>query len=187
MTNHNYTLAKKYARAFTNVYKDIINKQNIEPLKNFASFCIDHVNAPFYSQLIDSSNTIVSKKYGEVVKQFKIDDSVNKLIELLISHKRLALLPDVILSIVAIIKDRLEIEEFKIVSSSELDELQLKNIENTLSNKIKKNIVYNTKIDKNLIAGIKVYSDNYGFVHSVAAKLKALAMAMHLPQNRQTS
>lgn len=176
MILNKYILSKKYARAFINVYGSIVKNENLEKLNKFKQFLENHKTALFYTQLISANdaNNIIKKEYSDLINKFNLDKCFEKLIYLLISQKRIFLLPDVIQSIKKIIKEKLLIEEFTYVTTTELSDSQIQSITEFLSNRLNKNIIYKTKIDKKLIAGIKLYSDNVGFEKSIAQKLEAL-------------
>jgi F0F1-type ATP synthase delta subunit len=97
-----------------------------------------------------------------------------RLIDLLIEQQRLSLFPKILGYVVQFYYETHDIMEFTIESSHPLDIAQLQEIVVFLEQKTGKKIIYTTLINKELIAGIKLFSTIYGWEHSVRKYLRAL-------------
>ena len=62
--------------------------------------------------------------------------------------------------------------EFSVLSAHDLDKKELTTIQHFLEEKTKKTIIYNHKINKDLIAGIRLLSNTLLWEHSIAQQLR---------------
>lgn len=172
-----FMLAKKYARAFTNIFIDKLNFDEIKKLEEFISFINQHKQTLFYLKLSFKKDEDAQLILWKLIEQFDINIIFKKLVDLLIADKRISLLPMVFDYIIKIYKERYNIMNFTIVSSHKLNEDKIKVIQDFLVRNTGKTIIYTVKIDKRLIAGLKLYSHTLGWEHSVSQQLIALSQA----------
>ncbi len=177
MNTQDNTLARKYAKAFINVFIDKLDTQEMEHVKRLATFLGQHRRVLFYVQLSFLDGETTKKDFLDLLIKFNLDSLFKSLINLLEQQQRLFLLPKILEYIVRLYNEQHGIMEFTIVSSHRLNEPELNQIVDFLSEKTGKKILYTALIDKRLIAGIKLYSDSYGWEHSVRKQLKALRAA----------
>lgn len=177
MNTQDMELARKYAKAFINVFIDKLNAQEIEHVKRLAKFLGQYRRVLFYVQLAFLDGETTKKDFFDLLIKFNLDSLFTNLINLLESQQRLFLLPKILEYIVKLYNEHHGIMEFTIISSHRLNESELSEIVNFLSIKTGKKILYTALIDKRLIAGLKLYSDTYGWEHSVRKQLEALRSA----------
>jgi F-type H+-transporting ATPase subunit delta len=117
-------------------------------------------------------------KRSEAIKTFFVQFGLNgifdELIDLLIDDKRITLLIDVLEFIVRRYKSDFNIMDFVIVSSHQLTDKEQNQIKNFLERKTKKKVQYKIKVDPNLIAGLKIYSETLLWEHSIYSQLTSL-------------
>lgn len=175
MNMQNLILAKKYARAFIALYADQLTWNELEKIKKFNIYLKEHKETLFYAQLSALDNHMVEKTFKTLLSDFELIYATNNLVALLIQHKRLFLVSNILDYIIKLMKERLNIMEFVIESAAELDNGQRDYIINFLSRSTKKTIVYTTKINRCLIAGVRAYSDTVGWEFSVRKQLEVLS------------
>jgi ATP synthase F1 delta subunit len=175
MNMHHLRLAKKYACAFIALYGDQITWESLECFKRFNIFINEHKEALFYAQLSELDGQVVKKAFYKVIQDFKLNQGAEKLVDLLVSHRRIFLIREIIAYIINLMKERLNIMEFTLESSHVLSSQDRESIIQFLSRSTGKQIVYKTKINRRLIAGIQLYSDTFGWEFSVRKQLEALS------------
>jgi ATP synthase F1 delta subunit len=169
-----YELARKYAQAFINVFIQELDAEKIRHIKHLAHFLEKHRRVLFYVELSQLDGQGTKKAFIEVLREFKLEQLFESLILLLQSSQRLFLLPKVLEYIINLYNDYHNIMEFTIISSHSLKESEIKEIVHSLEQKTGKNVIFSTHTDKQLIAGIKLYSNTYGWEHSIRKQLRAL-------------
>ncbi len=168
-------ISTKYARAFINVFASTIDSAQLQKIEKFILFLQNQKEAFFYFKLPLIKDEIKREVFQKLFSQFEVDDSFMVLIDLLMKDKRISLLSLVMVSIIKLIKQSFGIMDFTITSSHELEEHELSEIKKFLERKTGKKIEYKTRIDKKLIAGLKVYSDSLGWEYTIYDQLKLLA------------
>lgn len=167
-------LAKKYARAFFNLFKDTLSLSVINHCQDFVRFMQDHKRALYYMQLSLLSDAVKQQIIIDELSRFKLDKLFKKLVDLLTAHKNLYLIADIVSALVELYTQYYNRIKFTALSSHELTDKQLRTIEKFLAEKTGKIIVLTPRIDKGLIAGIKLSSATLRWEYSVRKQLKAL-------------
>lgn len=168
-------LSKKYARAFISLFSSILTLDELDRAKRLSDFIKERKEALFYIQISVLDSNAVKEAFFKLLNQFKLNEAFIQLINILELHRRLFLLPMILNSIVTISKDRANIAEFIIESSHSLSESQIKILTDFLVEATGKKIIYSTKINRELIAGVKIYSDRFGWEHSVQKQLEMVS------------
>ena len=174
MNTAHYELARKYAQAFINVFIHELDTEKIKHIKHLAHFLEKHRRVLFYVELSKLDDQGTKKAFIEVLREFKLDTLLESLIFLLQASQRFFLLPKVLEYIVHLYNDYHNIMEFTIISSHSLKETEIEEIVRSLEQKTGKKVIFSTHTDKQLIAGIKLYSDSYGWEYSIRRQLRAL-------------
>ena len=102
-------------------------------------------------------------------------EGIDKLIDLLITDKRLMLMADILYEISHLYMQQHAIIDWTISSSDELSPEEKKSLEQFLVQKTAMQIVPTYIIDQTLIAGIRLQSDTFLWEYSVKSQLNALA------------
>lgn len=176
MNVSNLTLSKKYARAFLNFYQNELDAHEIKRLEEFALFINARKRVLFYVQLVYNNLNVKKDALRKLIENFNVPPSIEKLMQLLIIHKRLSLLPDIIFAIVKLYTLSLGIMEFTVASTYELDQEALLSIHDFLTRATGKRIILTTVLDEKLIAGIKITSDTLGWEHSARKQIRGLGL-----------
>lgn len=168
-------LSKKYARAFVNLFADKLDVALAQRIEGLSLYLHKHRSALFYVQLtaLDDANT--KQNFESLLAYFKVDIIIQSLIDLLLEHKRLFLLPRILHHVYELYLEKVNIMSFEIESAIYLHEPELVQLKTFLEHKTGKNILYRIKQNKDLIAGLKIYSNTLGFEHSIRKQLRSLS------------
>ena len=161
----------KYAHAYLNVFGHQLNQKDIERLHEAAQFLDSHRRALFLLKVPLISVKIKHKGLHEFCKRFALRESVIRLINLLLRDKRAFLLAKIFYAIVDIFREKHHIHTFMISSSAQLNETQQSDIERFLAGHVEGTIIYKYRIDKNLIAGIRLQSETLLWERSINKQL----------------
>jgi len=177
--NGTQLLSRRYAQAFMHVYgKDIIESV-FEKIRELVSFLLTHRKALFFLQLphipSDKKITILTEL---LVEQFKLPGSFEPLIKQLVDHKRSFLIAKILHQIAQLYMKEHNIEAFIFTSSHELTKAQLEEMKRYLADRLGKDIIYEYKIDKTLIAGIRLLSDTHIWEYSIAQQLHRVSLPL---------
>ena len=167
-------VAQKYAKAYVNVYMAKMVYEDIDKIKKLISYLKQYNDAFIYIKLPFIDNNVKKDVFYKLLSEFGLVEQLKKLVDLLIEHNRTQFLYYVLNYIINFYKDKLNILDFTIVSSHELDDNKIDQIIKFLEISTNKKIVYELKIDKSLISGLKIYNDNYSLDLSIRKQLNLL-------------
>jgi ATP synthase F1 delta subunit len=171
-------LSKKYSRSYLNLFINDFSKNDLDNLSKLYNNLRLNRRSLFYLQTLyfidKSSFGNIYSIFINFISSFNIDKSLNKLIDLLISDKRLAILPEVLYYIIFYLKRRLNLEYFKLKSAYPLSDNQVEGIKKFIKRNIPQNIEISKEIDNSLIAGFIIYSDNFLWQYCVINQIKRL-------------
>lgn len=174
--NQLYT-CKKYAKSFYDIFYNKIDSDQILKIKNLILFLTKNRTFLLYLQL-DFINYNIKKDFiDKIIEKYGLINDFEKLLILLERNKSIFLLSQILKQILELYNLKNNIIEFNIVSSNVLNETQLLQLKSFLYKNTQKNIIYKVSIDKNLIAGIRIYSDTLGWEHSIRKQLYTLKNA----------
>ena len=167
-------LARRYARAFLNVFSSSLSPQDLESFKEMARFLTKHSHACFLMELSLLPEQTKIKAVTDLCKQFKLPAFCQKLWMLLIKHQRTSLLPEILYLIVDLHQHDAHIMTFTVSSSVDLSDQQKQKIEKFLHTHVKGSVSCSYVLDKKLIAGIRLQSDSLLWENSVQGSLRML-------------
>ncbi|KKP35340.1 MAG: ATP synthase subunit delta [candidate division TM6 bacterium GW2011_GWF2_32_72] len=167
-------LSKKYAAAFLNLFMNQLNDEDIKKFETAETFLKKNRRNIFFLRFPSIDASLKQKVLNLIFEKFQINPILFKLTDLLKSKKRLFLLRETIKQICIIYKRRKNIIDFNISSSHQLNEHQKKVIQEFLEHNTKKNITSSYKINPNLIAGIRLQSNELLWEYSIQKKLRLL-------------
>lgn len=167
-------LAKKYAQAFLNLYLNKISFNDYEALKKAAVYL--KKNHAFFSLLNVQTISLEQKKSSlqKLFHELDVPEIITRLIELIVQHQRIFLIPALFDALVRGYEKRKKIISFTISSSHALQNNDLEILKNFLAKKTAAHIIYTFDINKKLIAGIRMKSDLFLWEYSVAQQLKMI-------------
>lgn len=174
MDSNKFILCKRYAKAFLNIYYYTMDLATVINLDKLISFLKENQKDLFYIQLFDNKSPMFKDAFYKLLERFDLHQGFQKLIDLLIQNHRLFLIINLFEAIAREYRYRSKYSKFNIEAAQELKETDLNKLKLFLERKTKTTVYYYTKTNPRLIAGVKMYSDDYKWEHSVLQKLKKL-------------
>lgn len=167
-------LARRYAKAFNNVFAADLTLTDVENIAQAADYLALRRRTRFFLRL-PVIDTLVKKQVLDLVcKRFSLPLSVEKVIDLLLLHKRSYLVHYVFSYLVELYYAYHAIEIFTITSSHQLPQASSEVIKNFLARKTGSTIIYTNKIDQKLIAGIRLESKLFLWEYSIRKHLRRM-------------
>ena len=167
-------IARKYAKAFLSIFIDKISLKDFNTIKKLEKFFSEHKKTLFFLSIPNISSEQKYTLLVKLFKEFETFEHLDSLIRLLLDHKRIFLIKDVLKHIIILYKELKNIMLFNITSSHQLDESSLEILEKFLATKTSKSIISQYKIDKNLIAGIRLKSYTLLWEYSIQKQCETL-------------
>lgn len=168
MTKQESLLAKKYALAFINIFGNQITDQWYEKIVSMSDMLRQR-----HDLILRLTLPHVTDEERQKALQLLLPEAIFKtLITLIIMHKRLLLLADILEQSAAEYRKKKHIEHFSITSSHQLSSESLDAIVAFLAVQTDQKITYDYSIDKELIGGIRMQSDNYLWEYSIQKQLQ---------------
>ncbi len=167
-------LARRYAQAFLDLVYDQMKMSDIASFEHAESFFKTHQHACFLMDLSSLSGESKEEAVRSIISTYHLPALVEKLLLLLMAHKRSALIGAVLSQFVGLYKQRAEIMTFSVESSLPLSEQEKNHIESFIKEQIKANIVCSYRVVPELIAGIRIHNEKYLWEYSAQAQLRAL-------------
>jgi ATP synthase F1 delta subunit len=176
----NYTaidknVAKKYAQAFMSVFPKSCTFNDIGKIEIARKFLQKNKKSLFFLQLPQFNEERKKSMVADLIGHFSLPHIFAKLFLLLIAHNRSFYIPDVLWFISEIYKEQTHSIDFSIKSAHHLDPKQITSIKQFLGRLIGKNIIATPTIDKSLIAGLRLQSNNNMWEYSVRKQIQALS------------
>lgn len=168
------SVAKKYAQAFLNIYFSSLTNADVLRIEAAQKFLRDHQRTLFFLQLPQFTYSVRLSMVEDLMGYFGLPLSSATLFLLLIESNRAFLIPDVLLCITSLYKERNNSMDFIVTSAHELDESQKEKIKKFLQVGSGKNSMCTYLRDKKLIAGIRMQSVGYMWEYSVRKQLLCL-------------
>lgn len=174
------TLAKRYAAAYLNLFDASLDLPICGRLEDIADFFKIHPTA----MLVLKLSTVSSKdKYDSikaVIDAFDVPDRLLRIVQLLLTQNRLVLFPKILNQISSLYKERHNITNYTVISSDALNDQAVKGIIDFLKRITGKHILHTSKVDKELIAGIRLQSDTNLWEYSINKQLRELQHQFNL-------
>lgn len=174
MINTLFLLARKYAQAYYQTLGHSFTYEDYEHVRIFERF----ISSRERSLVLLSVPALTDHEKREALERlsdlYALPVSLHALWALLVAHKRIFLIPHCLKELAMLFEQAHGIERFVIMSSHELDEEGLALIKAYLGDATKKTIKETVVIDKRLVAGIRLQSNNHIWEYSVRKQLRAL-------------
>lgn len=173
MINNQLIIAKRYAHAFLNVFS--LSSVDLKKLKSAIEFLKQHPEITTFLKIPLLDPRIKCEALKEtLVKNFELPSAFDAIIDLLVQKKRSELLLLVLEQIKCDYQEQHAIQQFSISSSAELSPEQKKVLENYLTAATGATIITDYDIDRLLIAGIRMQSEELQWEYSIAKQLKKI-------------
>jgi len=171
------TIARPYAKAiFEHALKEKQLAQWSEQLLGLAQAVLD----PQVSQFIGNPATTVAQ-HSELLKSVcssEKNSTLNNLIDLLATNKRLMLLPEIKPLFEVHRAEQEKTLEVQVVSFSEVSAAQQKELIKSLSERLGREVSLNIRIDANLLGGAVIQAGDLVIDGSVRGKLNKLSTGL---------
>ena len=168
----NTLLARRYAQAFFNVYRQDMRDEHLPFIKKAVIFLRGHST---WSTFFDFSTARVDQQkqmIKSLLKHFELPNKLEPLVVLLCVHKRMILLPEVLAQLAGLFLAYNGLVEFTITSMPQLADEQLQILIDFLQRRSEKKVRYTCIVDQRLIAGIRAQSSLLLWEYSIAKKLR---------------
>ena len=174
----NTLLAKRYATAFLNLYGTQLAFEDIEHVRELSVFLKNNKRLLFLLQISLISETEKLAGIREVCIRFGLPDYFMQVAKLLIAHRRVSLLPAVLVSLDEQFYALRNVKRFVVASGCELEDNERTMVERFLQQRVGGSVVCTYQVDKALIAGIRVHGANYLWERSIAKQLRTMGVAL---------
>ena len=171
---HEEFIAKKYAKAFLNLFIDDISLDAYNHIVVLEKFLKERREAITFLSLPHIKKSAKKELLDNVINRFKLPSPFKRLITILIESKRIFLLPLILHYMAIIYRQRKGILAFIVKSSAPLTAPAIKIVKEFLEGKTDKEILTIPGVDDSLIAGIRLESYEYLWEYSIAKKLRML-------------
>ena len=167
-------LIQRYASAFLNVFMEELSVNSYGSVCDAVHFFSSKRSRFFLLGMTYVDTSVAREVMAAACEKFKLGNAFKKLIDLLIKHRRLALLPGVMFRICTLYRKRNGIVFFRFTLSHAICE---KSVE-TLRSHLEKLTGYQVWcspcccVDRSLIAGMRAQSDNLLWEYSLRDKIK---------------
>lgn len=166
-----YFVARKYAVAFLAVFGNKLRKDDMSKLEKFED-ALRQKHTLLYllglPVIPDEKKKIILQ---QLTQQFELA-VFDRLIFLLLEHKRLFLLPVIVRLVGKLYRRANHIIKFKILSYPRVSKSDLKELTEFLAQGTGCAIIYTDDEDKNLIAGLRMESTTYLWEYSIAQQIR---------------
>jgi F-type H+-transporting ATPase subunit delta len=173
------SIAKKYAQAFLNVFEQTISPADFDQLCLLGQFLNAHKRALFFLGLPHIPLDEKVRTVTAMINRYKLPVSLSKLFTLLIEDGRSLLMGEVMNQVCEEYRIRNNIQTFAITSSHTLKQEELADIKSLLEHATKTKVVYSYKLDKKLVAGLRLQSATSLWEYSIEKQLRNFARAVH--------
>ncbi|HZW61698.1 MAG TPA: ATP synthase F1 subunit delta [Candidatus Babeliales bacterium] len=170
-------VARRYAKAFINVFGNTMTIDELHAIKAFEQFVNEHKRLLVFFMLSQIDDATKQQQLDAMLDSFKLKKLFHPLSQLLLKSKRVFLLPRILKQIAVLYKQAKKIIECTITSSHELNAQALSTIQNFLARKTGCAIIYTNRVDKNLIAGLRLQGDTVLWEYSIRKQLRQVALA----------
>jgi ATP synthase F1 delta subunit len=178
----NKQLARNYARAFFRVY-DLSQKTLFSSITALEDFFVAH-KIVFHTLLLSSAR--VEDKIDaleKVVKKLKLVTSMHQLLEILIRHKTLHILPFLLPALKEVYKKKYDIHDVTVTSAQPLSAVEQKQLEKEFCSKLPGTLHFIYEHDESLIAGMKIQTPTHCWEESIARTMRTLQNRLRLQEN----
>lgn len=168
-------ISLKYANAFYELFSNDLSESQISLLDEFSDLLSEHKNILMYMKLglIEANESMAELKL--LFKNYRLSENFNRLIDLLFKDNRITLLPEILKSIVDLYNKDHNIMVTVLESSQELTDSQKNIFKDFFARVTEKNIKLKEIINKDLIAGVKLYSTTKAWEFNVLRQIESLS------------
>ena len=166
-----------YARAYLNVN----TAQTCDQLAEINALNNYYHSYPFFFKLLELSSISYDMKQNYINgfwEKFKLQSSLKQFMFLLLRNRVMNLLPHILKHLYIEYKKRNNLLDATITTSHPLNDEEIKAILHAIQDSLKTTIIPHFKVDRKLLAGIRIESDEYYWENSIAKTLQMLALKL---------
>lgn len=167
-------MAKKYAVAYLNVYQKDITKQDIQALQAVYVFFTKHRNFMQLLCTMSADKSVMLRVFEKLCEYFLLPLSMKNLMQMLLKHKRICFLKDIVQNICCLYNIRNNLLLLEIQTADTLDAESIQGFERFFAQESQKKVQSRVHINDTLIAGVRLQSDFFLWDYSIASRLRAL-------------
>jgi len=175
----NYTpvdrdIAQKYAHAFMAIFPRSCTLADMEKIKIAKKFLQTHKQTLLFLQLPQFDQERKKSMVADLISHFSLPQQLSAILLLLINHNRSFYAPEVLSCIAQLYTEQTHSVEFAIKSPHHLNDKQTESIKQFLGRLLNKNIIATSSIDRSLIAGLRLQSNDHLWEYSVRKHIQTL-------------
>lgn len=170
-------LAKKYAKAFVAAYKKQLTSDDMVNIDRSLRALKSNKAALAFLHLVPGACQM-SHVFDRFLEHFGLDKILHGLIALLAEHKRLWLIPEILEALGQHYKESHGITSCIVTSAGDLDADQKAMTADIIAKKFGKNAEIIYRIDKRLIAGIRIQTPEVLWEHSVDTDIRDVCRSL---------
>lgn len=174
-------LARRYAMAYINTFDDQLSQDIIASINHAIPFFKEHVQALYFLTLptiaFDQKLMIMTT----IMRTLQMPVSLDRLLDLLIRHKRAVLWCDTLESIVSCYYEKHHIAQATVESFPELSQEDKQKLEYYFQRMLNKVVLYRYRVQPKIISGLCIKTDNFMWEDSIAKKLRIVRSAVLEP------
>ncbi|MBI2344614.1 F0F1 ATP synthase subunit delta [Candidatus Dependentiae bacterium] len=176
-----YTLSaisKKYAQAYLKEYQDSLTIQQVQEFKFIIQFFRNHYTFLSIVSVLAGRNPEFCSILDEFKKHFTLSTSIQKLMNVLVEHNRLAIFGQVLQDIYCLYMLNNDFLEVAITTAEPLEAEHRQKFEDFFKKLSGKKIISTAMIDEGLIAGIRMQSDLFLWEYSIKSRIAKISRKM---------
>jgi F-type H+-transporting ATPase subunit delta len=172
-------LARKYAAAFLNAAGDSFAEKDFLAIQQLADFLVANRPIVFFLNLALIKKQTVEQVLTKLFASCATTLLLQRLVNLLLQHHRVFLLPEVLHQIADLYKRDKGIVQFVVTTAHEIETSQLQKAVQFLKRSVGDKVMYTYAVDPTLIAGLRMQSDTLLWEHSVKRQLQSAWQVLH--------
>lgn len=165
-------LARKYARAFLNVYNNELSSDYFSQLRALQLFLKKNKWLYHYLAIASIETTLKEQSIHQIVQTLGQPHHTELLMTTLLKANRIEILDIVVDHLLDFYEQDNKIEKFTITTSHALNNDDQERVKVFISSLTTNTITATFLVDKSLICGIKIQSNQSSFERSIAHQLK---------------
>jgi ATP synthase F1 delta subunit len=169
-------LAKRYARAFLDVYQDKFDTHFYDTLRSLEAYFAGKKTAHFFLKLSSIASAEKERILIEKISSFAFSGHeiacMKSLLGLLSASGRLFIIKTVLHEIIEIYRKRNNIVSCVVTTSHAVASHEIDRVVHFLQGALHKNVTYSHHVDTQLIAGIRAQGSTFLWEDSVAQQLR---------------
>jgi len=171
-------ISKKYAQAFLKEYQQDLTLAQVQNFKTAIKFFRQHYDFLSIVSVLANKHEGFCSLLQEMQDHFSFPACIQKLITILVAHKRLYILAQVLQDIYCLYMLNNNILEVTIATAEPIEEEQKQKFEEFFKKLSGKNIISTAMIDESLIAGIRMQSDLFLWEYSIKSRIAKISRKM---------